>query len=86
MSAANLLNLVQFLPRWISLILAVAAKASKNNLLEVMEKSRGSEKFPIEIKSVIPKKRDEKLNVNGWGFKDSFFTCENGVLYFSGDR
>ena len=52
-----------------------------------MEKSQETnQKFPIYIKSVIPKKRDEVLNMNGWGFKDSYFTTKNGVLTFTGNR
>jgi hypothetical protein len=45
-----------------------------------------TKKFPIEMKSVIPKKRDEVLNMNGWGFKDSYFTTKNGILTFTGNR
>ena len=51
-----------------------------------MKNSKESEKFPINVKSVIPKKRDEVLNMNGWGFKDSYFTTRNGILMFSGKR
>lgn len=51
-----------------------------------MQKSQENGKFPMEVKSVIPKKRDEVLNMNGWGFKDSYFTTKNGILTFSGNR
>lgn len=39
-----------------------------------------------EIKSVIPKKRQELLKWDGWGYKDSYFTYENGQMVFKGDR
>lgn len=48
-----------------------------------MKKSLG--KFPIEVKSVFPKRRQEVLNLNGWGFSDSYFYYENG-LKFKGTR
>ena len=51
-----------------------------------MKNSKKSDKFPINVKSVIPKKRDEALNINGWGFKDSYFTMKTGILNFSGKR
>lgn len=51
-----------------------------------MKNPEKCEKFPMEIKSIIPKKRDEVLNMNGWGFKDSYFTTKNGILYFTGNR
>lgn len=43
-------------------------------------------KNPIEVKSVFPKRRQEVLNVNGWGFSDSYFTYEEGLLKFKGSR
>lgn len=51
-----------------------------------MKNSEKSDKFPINLKSVIPKKRDEVLNINGWGFKDSYFTMKTGILTFNGKR
>lgn len=51
-----------------------------------MKNSEKSDKFPINVKSVIPKKRDEVLNINGWGFKDSHFTMKTGILTFNGKR
>ena len=51
-----------------------------------MKNSKEIAKFPIKVKSVIPKKRDEILNMNGWGFKDSYFTTKNGILTFTGNR
>jgi hypothetical protein len=43
-------------------------------------------KFPIQVKSVFPKRRQDVLNLNGWGFSDSYFTCEGGLLKFKGSR
>jgi hypothetical protein len=39
-----------------------------------------------EVKSVFPKKRQETLNLNGWGFTDSIFAYQNGQLMFTGNR
>lgn len=41
---------------------------------------------PTEVKSVFLKKRQETMNLNGWGFTDSAFTYQNGQLNFSGTR
>ncbi|XP_055586709.1 alkyldihydroxyacetonephosphate synthase [Uranotaenia lowii] len=40
----------------------------------------------IEIASAIPKKRQQLLKWNGWGYKDSRFEYTNGMLIFTGDR
>ncbi len=50
-----------------------------------MNLNEQSEKFPIEVKSVFPKRRQDVLNLNGWGYADSYFTYENG-LKFKGTR
>ncbi|XP_055616526.1 alkyldihydroxyacetonephosphate synthase [Toxorhynchites rutilus septentrionalis] len=39
-----------------------------------------------EIVSAIPKKRQDLLKWNGWGYKDSRFEYENGTLMFTGSR
>ncbi|XP_065080100.1 alkyldihydroxyacetonephosphate synthase [Ochlerotatus camptorhynchus] len=39
-----------------------------------------------KIVSAIPKKRQEALKWNGWGYKDSRFEYGNGILLFTGDR
>lgn len=41
---------------------------------------------PTEVKSVFPKKRQETLNIHGWGFTDSVFICNSGQLTFTGNR
>ncbi|XP_058460459.1 alkyldihydroxyacetonephosphate synthase isoform X1 [Malaya genurostris] len=38
------------------------------------------------IQSVIPKKRQQLLKWNGWGYKDSRFKYTNGTLIFTGNR
>lgn len=38
------------------------------------------------VKSVIPKNRQELLKWNGWGYKDSKFVVENGIVSFTGNR
>ncbi|GJQ82270.1 hypothetical protein Trydic_g19468 [Trypoxylus dichotomus] len=40
----------------------------------------------INVRSVIPKKRQELLKWNGWGYKDSQFVVKDAMLYFTGDR
>ncbi|XP_063705725.1 alkyldihydroxyacetonephosphate synthase [Culicoides brevitarsis] len=39
-----------------------------------------------EIKSAVPKKRQELLKWYGWGYKDSSFSYENGQIVFNGTR
>lgn len=41
---------------------------------------------PTEVKSVFLKRRQDRLNINGWGFTDSRFTCRDGQLTFTGNR
>ena len=41
---------------------------------------------PIEVKSVFPKKRQQVMNLNGWGFADSYFIYRKGELTFTGVR
>lgn len=41
---------------------------------------------PTEVKSVFHKRRQETLNLNGWGFTDSIFVYNKGQLTFTGER
>lgn len=43
-------------------------------------------KFPINVKNVFPKHRQQVLNENGWGFRDCYFTFENDYLVLKGGR
>lgn len=52
----------------------------------MLSKDKNDTKYPIQVKSVFPKRRQEVLNLNGWGFSDSYFTCEEGMLKFKGSR
>ncbi|KAG8236014.1 hypothetical protein J437_LFUL015965, partial [Ladona fulva] len=38
------------------------------------------------VKSIIPKSRQELLKWNGWGYRDSKFVVNNGVIEFTGNR
>ncbi|XP_060523132.1 alkyldihydroxyacetonephosphate synthase [Cylas formicarius] len=42
--------------------------------------------YPINVKSAIPKHRQELLKWNGWGYKDSKFVYKNDAVYFTGKR
>jgi hypothetical protein len=58
---------------------------------EELEKNKKNSKFkddfiPTEIKSVFAKRRQESMNLNGWGFTDSTFTYRDGQLIFTGER
>lgn len=48
--------------------------------------ARKGDYTPIEVESVFRKKRQETMNLNGWGFTDSIFTYDKGVLSFTGNR
>lgn len=37
-------------------------------------------------KCILPKRRQENLNCNGWGFADSSFALQKGELTFTGNR
>lgn len=41
---------------------------------------------PTLVKSVFRKRRQENMNVNGWGYSDSMFLYDKGQLTFTGDR
>lgn len=41
---------------------------------------------PTEVKSVFNKRRQDTLNLNGWGFTDSIFVYNKGQLTFTGER
>lgn len=57
-------------------------------ITEVEEKKsqRAADYTPTEVKSVFLKKRQETMNLNGWGFTDSIFAVKNGELTFTGSR
>lgn len=42
--------------------------------------------IPTEVKSVFRKRRQETMNLNGWGFADSIFSYEKGQVIFTGER
>jgi len=54
---------------------------SENNKI----KRRGDDE-PVDLTTVLIKKRHETLNSSGWGFKDSGFAIQKGHLYFTGNR
>lgn len=39
-----------------------------------------------QVHSVIPKNRQDLLKWNGWGYKDSKFIVEDGIITFTGNR
>ena len=43
-------------------------------------------KFPIDVKNVFPKHRQQVLNEYGWGFRDCYFVYENDYLVLKGKR
>ncbi|XP_071052156.1 alkyldihydroxyacetonephosphate synthase, peroxisomal [Onthophagus taurus] len=47
---------------------------------------KASAKEEIIVRSVIPKRRQDLLKWNGWGYKDSKFVVKDDVLHFTGDR
>ncbi|KAL7021035.1 hypothetical protein ACKWTF_011720 [Chironomus riparius] len=53
-----------------------------------VEKSanRKAPEFPINVKNVFPKHRQQVLNENGWGFRDCYFTFDKDCLVFKGER
>lgn len=61
-------------------------RIEKSSKIMINPKEEDNTKFPISVKSVFPKRRQEVLNINGWGFADSYFTCEGGLLKFKGSR
>lgn len=63
----------------------------KQNLIKMITEEQNKSKIaadytPTEVKSVFLKKRQETMNLNGWGFTDSIFALENGQLTFTGNR
>lgn len=60
--------------------------STSNILVNNKNRRKKREVFPIEVKGVFPKRRQEVLNLNGWGFLDSYFTTEKGQLTFVGNR
>lgn len=58
-----------------------------NEIKKVEDKEKNkSDLFPLEVKSVFPKRRQDVLNINGWGFVDSYFDFIGGYLTFKGER
>jgi hypothetical protein len=49
-------------------------------------KKNASDFIPTEVKSVFLKRRQDTMNLNGWGFTDSIFTYQKGQLVFTGER
>lgn len=56
-------------------------------ITEEQNKKKVAEDYtPTEVKSVFLKRRQETMNLNGWGFTDSVFAYEKGQLTFTGNR
>lgn len=64
------------------------ASKKEDNKKDVSKSISNYGKHPEEIvvKSVIPKKRQELLKWNGWGYQDSRFIVKNGIVWFTGQR
>lgn len=50
-----------------------------------MEKNKLQD-HKLNVKSAIPKKRQDLLKWNGWGYQDSGFVAKEGVIHFIGKR
>lgn len=48
--------------------------------------NKNAPEFPINVKNVFPKHRQQVLNENGWGFRDCYFVYENNHLVLKGQR
>lgn len=56
-------------------------------LIEEQDKRKKATDYtPIEVQSVFRKRRQETMNVNGWGYTDSIFNYVKGQLIFTGNR
>lgn len=56
-------------------------------ITEEPNKRRVAEDYtPTEVKSVFPKRRQDTMNLNGWGFTDSIFLYDKDQLIFTGKR
>lgn len=63
------------------------AKADKKDVqIQKSISNYGKHPEEIAVKSVIPKKRQELLKWNGWGYQDSRFIVKNGIVHFTGRR
>lgn len=40
----------------------------------------------VDVQSVIPKRRQDLLKWNGWGYNDSKFVIKDGIVHFTGNR
>lgn len=54
--------------------------------LQRNKKKYSDDFIPTEVESVFRKRRQETLNLNGWGFTDSIFFYQKGQLTFTGQR
>ena len=53
-----------------------------------MEKIEKEKSGIVEIKSVFPKRRQDKFAEDSWGYKDSFFEYndKDGAMYLKGKK
>ncbi|XP_065340541.1 alkyldihydroxyacetonephosphate synthase, peroxisomal [Cloeon dipterum] len=62
-----------------------------NSFVEVYSAENNGQQFRKAVKvnltpSAIPKRRQELLKWNGWGYADSKFAVRKGVIWFTGNR
>lgn len=50
-----------------------------------MGQRKGAENA-IEVRSAIPRRRQDLLKWNGWGYQDSKFYTKDGIIHFAGTR
>ncbi|XP_034936548.1 alkyldihydroxyacetonephosphate synthase [Chelonus insularis] len=59
----------------------------KSNSLISKDYQAGNDSGPIEVKSIVPRNRQDLLKWNGWGYKDSeFIVNDNSIIEFTGSR
>lgn len=61
-------------------------KSGKKMIRQPNKVQRAGDFKPTAVKSVFLKHRQDTLNLNGWGFKDSIFAFQKGQLTFTGNR
>lgn len=54
--------------------------------VKIKRRKEDDDFIPTEVKSVFPKRRQDLLNTNGWGFADSVFLYKKDQLIFTGNR